>query len=162
MTIASSSECGPISLVTLFRTSMLVILFLYDMFNNRLKHRISNVVIFLYSSFVIVHISHAYKNIELTSDCMSRIFSFSFSVLSYHITFSLDRAAIVCPVIAKMSAFEPLSLMIAPKYLKLWLVIYFYFLCETTIIICNYLYFRRVNFHSICTCCIVDYVNKIG
>ena len=157
MTIASSSECGPISFVTLLRTSMLVILSLYDMFN-RLKHRISIFIIFLCSSFVIVHVSHAYKTIELTSDCSSRIFSFSFSVLSYHITFSLDRAAIVCPFLANISAFEPLSSMIAPKYFK---VIYFYFLCETTFRICHYLYFRRVYFHSVCTCCIVDYFNKI-
>ena len=119
MTIASSSEYGPISLVTLLRNSMLVILSLYDMFNNRLKHRISNIAIFLCSYFVIVHVSHAYKKIELTSDYSSRIFSFSFSILSYHITFSLDRAAIVCPVLANISAFEPLSSMIAPKYLKL-------------------------------------------
>ena len=96
MTIASSSECGPIYLVTLLRTSLLVILSLYDMFDNSLKHILSNDVIFLCSSFVIIHVSHAYKNIELTSDCMSRIFSFSFSVLSYHIIFSPDRAAIVC------------------------------------------------------------------
>ena len=119
MTIASSSECGPISLVTLLRTSMLVIIYLYDMFNNHLKHGISNIVIFLCNSFVIVHVSHAYKTIELTSDCSSRILSFCFSVLSYHITFSLDRAAIVSPVLANISAFEPLSSMIAPKYLKL-------------------------------------------
>ena len=91
---------------------------MYDMVNNRLNHRISNVVIFLCSSFVKVHVSHAYKKIELTSDCSSRIFSFSFSVLSYHITFSLDRAAIVCPFLANISAFEPLSSMIA-QYLKL-------------------------------------------
>ena len=97
---------------------MLVILSLYDMFKNRLKHRIYNVVIFLFSSFVIVHVSHSFKKIELTSDCSNRIVSFSFSVLSYHITCSLDRAAIVCLVLDNISAFGPLSSMIAPKYLK--------------------------------------------
>ena len=35
------------------------------------------------------------------------------------ITPGLDRDAIVCPVLAKMSAFEPLGSMIDPKYLKL-------------------------------------------
>ena len=49
---------------------------------------------------------------------MSRIFSVRFSVLSYHIPFSLDRAAI-CPVLANISALELLSSMIVPKYLKL-------------------------------------------
>ena len=113
MTISSSSECGPISFVTLLRTYIynILILSLYDMFNNRLKYRISNVVIFLCSSFVIVYVSHAYKNIEMTSDCMSRIFSFSFSVLSNHITFSIDRAVIIYPILANISAFQPLSSM---------------------------------------------------
>ena len=63
--------------------------------------------------------SHTHIIKLLTSDLSSRIFSFSFSVLSYHITFNLDRAAIVCPVLDNMSAFEPLSSMIAHKYLKL-------------------------------------------
>ena len=164
MTIASSSECGPISLVTLPRTSMLVILFLYDMFNTRFKHRISNVVIFLCSSFVIVHVPHAYKKIELTSDCSSRIFSFSFSVLSYHITFSLDRAAIVCPVLANISAFEPLSSMIAHKYLKLSTTFsgsLFIFISDVKLssefaIICVFVEFISIPY------ALVNYFNNIG
>ena len=46
------------------------------------------------------------------------MFSFSWSDLSYHITFSFDNAVIVWPVLAIISDLEPLSSIIAPKYLN--------------------------------------------
>ena len=52
------------------------------------------------NSLVIVHVSHADKNIELTNDSISFIFNFSCSDLSFYIIFILDKAATACPVLA--------------------------------------------------------------
>ena len=59
---------------------------------------------------------HVYKNIELNNDSIS--FNFSCSDLSFHIIFNLDKSAIACPILAFISVFDPLSSMIAPKYLN--------------------------------------------
>ena len=161
MTIASSSECGPIYLVTLLRTSILVILSLYDMFNNSALSTAFIMLLFLFAVPSLLSMSHTH--IRKLSWLVTAVVGFSvcFSVLSYHITFSLHRAAIlhdiVCPVLANISAFEPLSSMIVPKYLKLSTTFsgsLFIFISDVKLPseICHYLCFRRVYFYSILSC----------
>ena len=62
------SSCGPIACWTLARTSSLVTWSLYEMRNILRQHLISMTCIFLWSSAVRVHDSHAYRKMNLTRE----------------------------------------------------------------------------------------------
>ena len=104
----------------------LVQLFLYSSFYQDSLYR----VIFLNSSFrmqvfflaVIVHVLHAYRNIEFTRESMSFNLYFIPMSLSFYIIFTLLHAWLACAAFDKISFLDPLSFMIDLKYLKLFTV----------------------------------------
>ena len=63
----------------------------------------------LCSSAVRVHVSHAYRNIDTTSDPISLILDQRMMFLSFHIGFSLVIAAVVCAILEIISGFDPSS-----------------------------------------------------
>ena len=103
---------------TLFLTSLFVILSLYHILSNILRHLKSIAVILLWSSLLIVHVSHAYTNIELTSECNRIILEFNVKFLSFQIGLSCINDAVVWAILERISFVETLSSKMEPKYLK--------------------------------------------
>ena len=66
--------------------------------------------IFLCSSAVSVHVSHACKKIDRTNACNSFSLDDRLVFLSLHMGFSFASAAPVCAALARNSVFEPSSL----------------------------------------------------
>ena len=73
----------------------------------------------LSSSAVRVHVSHAYRNIDTTSDHISLILDRRVMFLSFHIGFSLVIAAVVWAILEMISGLDPLSVITEPRYLNL-------------------------------------------
>ena len=73
-------------------------------------------------SAVIVHVSHAYKNMDMTRECISLILEPMAMFLSFQMTFSLVRAVVVRAILKSTSGFDPSSDTIGPRHLKLWTV----------------------------------------
>ena len=92
---------------------------LYVMPRSFLKHLISIARILLSNSAVNVQDSHAYKNIDMTSEGISLIFELRTIFLSFQMVLSFARAAVVWADLASTSGLDPSSATIAPKYLKL-------------------------------------------
>ena len=86
------------------------------------KHLISTACIRLSMSAVKVHVSHAYKNMDITMERINLIFELLVMFLSFQMTFSLIIAAMVWAILESTSGFYPPSDTIAPRYLKLWTV----------------------------------------
>ena len=66
-----------------------------------------------------VHVSQAYKKMEVTSECINLILELMVIWLSLQIGFSLVRAAVACAILDRTSGLDPSSEMTAPRYLKL-------------------------------------------
>ena len=73
----------------------------------------------LCSSAVRVHVSHAYRNIDTTSDRISLILDRRVMFLSFHIGFSLVSIAVVWAILEMISSLDPSSVTTKPRYLKL-------------------------------------------
>ena len=73
-------------------------------------------------SAVIVHVLHAYKNMDMARECTSLILELMVMFLSLQMTFSLVTAAVVWAILESTSGLDPLSDTIAPRCLKLWTV----------------------------------------
>ena len=86
------------------------------------KHLISVVCIFFSNSAVRVHVSQAYRKIEMTKDRISLILELSAMFLSFHMALSFVNAPIVWAILDIISCFDPSSDTTEPKYLKLWTV----------------------------------------
>ena len=86
------------------------------------KHLISVVCIFFSNSAVMVHVSQAYRKIEMTKDRISLILELSAMFLSFHMVLSFVNAPIVWAILDTISCFDPSSVTTEPKYLKLWTV----------------------------------------
>ena len=86
------------------------------------KHLISVVCIFFSNSAVRVHVSQAYRKIEMTKDRISLILELSAMFLSFHMVLSFVNAPIVWAILDIISCFDPSSITTEPKYLKLWTV----------------------------------------
>ena len=86
------------------------------------KHLISVVSIFFSNSAVRVHVSQAYRKIEMTKDRISLILELSAIFLSFHMVSSFVNAPIVWAIMDSIYWFDPSSVTTEPKYLKLWTV----------------------------------------
>ena len=73
----------------------------------------------LRSSAVRVHVSHAYRNIDMASDHISLNLDRRVVFLSFHIGFSLVSVAVVWAILEMISGLDHLSVTIKPRYLKL-------------------------------------------
>ena len=73
-----------------------------------------------------VHISQAYRKIEMTKDRINLILELSAMFLSFHMVLSFVNAPIVWAILDSISCFDPSSVTTEPKYLKLWTVYSFW------------------------------------
>ena len=103
----------------LLRTASLVTWSLYDMRKIFRKHLISMACILFCKSAEWVHVSEAYRKMDMTRERISLIFELTVMFLSFHKGFNLVSAAVVCAILASISGLEPTSVIIDPKYLKL-------------------------------------------
>ena len=86
------------------------------------KHLISIACISLSVSAVKVHVSRAYKIMNMTRERISLILEPMAMCLSFQMTSSLVTAAVVWAILESASDFDPSSDSIAPKYSKIWTV----------------------------------------
>ena len=82
------------------------------------KHLISNACILLSMSAVMVHVSHAYKNMDMARECISLILELMAMFLLFQMTFSLVTAAVVWAILESTSGLDPSSDTIALRYLS--------------------------------------------
>ena len=68
---------------------------------------------------VMVHVSHAYKNMDMARERISLILELMEMFLSLQMTFSLVTAAVVWAILDSTSGLDLSSDNIAPRYLKL-------------------------------------------
>ena len=68
-----------------------------------------------------VHVSQAYKKMDVTRERISRILELREILLSTQIDFSLVNAAVACAILQSISGLEPSSVINEPRYLKLGL-----------------------------------------
>ena len=113
------SSCGPISCWILARTSSLVTGSLYEMCSILGLHLISLACILLWSSAVRVHDSQAYRKIDVTRECISRILELREILLSFQTGINPINAALVCAILESVPGLEPSSAITGPIYLKL-------------------------------------------
>ena len=73
-----------------------------------------------------VHDSQAYRKMDVTRECISRILELREILLSIQTSFSLVNAIVVCAVLESISGLEPSSVITVPWYLKLVTVSSFY------------------------------------
>ena len=116
LTKVKSSSYFPMAAWIFLRTSSLVTWSLYEMFSN--LHLISKACVLISSSAVKFHYSQAYRNMDMTRECISFTFDPRDMMLYLHIGFSFVRAAVACAILERTSGFERSSQMIAPRYLK--------------------------------------------
>ena len=90
---------------------------LYETPRSLRKHFISNTCI-LSVSAVMVHVSHAYKNMEMTRERISLILELMAMFLSFQMTLSLVTSAVVWAILKSTSGLDPSADTIAPRYLK--------------------------------------------
>ena len=100
-------------------TSLLVTWSLYEMQRIFRLHFISMACTLLCSSAVRVHVLHAYRNIDTTSDRISLILDRRVMFLSFHIGFSLVIDAVVWAILEMISGLDPSSVITEPRYLNL-------------------------------------------
>ena len=118
-TEARRSSYGPIAFPILVFTSSLVMWSLYEIPRSLRKHLISNACILLSTSAVMVHVSYAFKNMDMAKELISLILELMVMFLSFQTTFSLVIAAVVWAILDSTSGLDPSSDTIAPRYLKL-------------------------------------------
>ena len=70
-------------------------------------------------SAVMVHVSRAYKNMDMARERISLILELMVMLLLFQMTFSLVTAAVVLAILESTSGLDPSSDTIAPRYLKL-------------------------------------------
>ena len=70
-------------------------------------------------SAVMVHVTHAYKNMDMARERISLILELMAMFLSFQMTFRLVTAAVVWAALESTSGLDPSSHTIAPKYVKL-------------------------------------------
>ena len=121
-TMVSRSSYGPNCSSTVWRIVSLVIWSLYEMPSMIRRLLISTARIFFCNSALRVQVSQAYRKMESISARCNLILCISVMFLSFHMIFNLASAVIVWAVLAAISGFDPLSLMIAPRYLNCFTV----------------------------------------
>ena len=113
------SSYGPMVFPILAFTSSLAVWSLYKIQRSLRKHLISNAYILLSMSAVMVHVSHAYKNMDMAREPINLILELMAIFLSFQMTFSLVTAAVVLAIFESTSGLDLSSDTIAPRYLKL-------------------------------------------
>ena len=68
---------------------------------------------------VMVHVSNAYKNMDMTRECVNLILELMAMFLLLQMTFTLVTAAIISAILESTSGLDPSSDTVAPRYLKL-------------------------------------------
>ena len=106
-------------------------------------------------SAVMVHVSHAYKNMDMARERISLILELMAIFLSFQMTFSLVTAAVVWAILNSTSGLDPSSDTIAPRYLKAmdglqFLVAYGNVSANAIGVICHQLGLLCADLHSIC------------
>ena len=81
---------------------------MYEIPRNLRKHLISNASI-LSMSAVTVHVSHAYKNMDMARERISLILELMAMFLSFQMTFSLVTAAVGWAILDSTSCLDPSS-----------------------------------------------------
>ena len=109
-TVVKRSSYGPMAFPILAFTSSLVMWSLYEIPRSLRKHLISNACILLSMSAVMVHVSHAYKNMDMAWERISLILELMAMFLSFQMTFSLVTAAVVWEILDSTSGLDPSSL----------------------------------------------------
>ena len=99
---------------------------LYEMPRSLQKHLISNACIILSMSAVMVHVSHAYKNMDMARECISLTWELMAMFLSFQMTYSLVTAAVVWAILESASGLNSSPDTIAPRYVKLCMVSIFF------------------------------------
>ena len=66
-----------------------------------------------------VHDFQAYRKMDMTRDCISRILQLREILLSFQTGFNLVNAAVACAILESISGLEPMSVITEPRYLKL-------------------------------------------
>ena len=75
--------------------------------------------ILLWGSAVRVHDSQAYRKIDVTRECISRILKLREILLSFQTGFNLVNAAVACAILESISGLEPSSVTTESRYFKL-------------------------------------------
>ena len=110
------SSYGPMAFPILAFTSSLVMRSLYEIPRSLRKHLISSACILLSMSAVMVHVSHAYKNMDMARERISLILKLMAIFLSFQMTLNLVTAAVVWAILESTSGLDPSSDTIAPRY----------------------------------------------
>ena len=79
-------------------------------------HLISNACICLSVSAVMVHVSHAYKNMDMARERTSLILELMAMLLSFQLSFSLVTAAVVWAILDSTSCLDPSSYYSSPIF----------------------------------------------
>ena len=61
----------------------------------------------------------AYRKMDVTRDCISRIFELREILMLFQIDFNLVNATLVCAILESISGLEPSLVITKPKYLEL-------------------------------------------
>ena len=69
-----------------------------------------------------VHVSQAYRKMDVTKEHIRHILELRQILLSFQTGFNLVSAAIVCAILESISGLEPSSVITEPRYLKLVIV----------------------------------------
>ena len=64
-----------------------------------------------------VHDSQAYRKMDVTRECISRILELKEILMSIKTGFSLVNAAVACAILESISDLEPSSVITKPRYL---------------------------------------------
>ena len=92
---------------------------LYEIPKSLRKHLISNACILLPMSAVMVHVSHAYKHVDMARERIGLTLELRAIFLSFQITFSLDTTTVVWAILENTPGLDPSSDTIALRYSKL-------------------------------------------
>ena len=83
------------------------------------SHSRDSVCILLSMSAIMIHTSHAYKNMEMTREHISLILELIAMLLSFQMNFTLVTAAVVWAILDSALGLDPLSDTVVPRYSKL-------------------------------------------
>ena len=112
-----------------------------------------------------VHVSHAYKNMDMARERISLILELMAMFLSLQMTFSLVTATVVWAILESTSGLDPSSYTMAPRYIKLRTVssvlgLFVFFFCfffvygnvsaDAIGVICHQLGLLSTDLHAIC------------
>ena len=98
------SSFGLMAFPILDFTSSLVMWSLCEIPRSLRKNLISNACILLSMSAVMVHVSHAYKNMDMARERISLILELMAMFLSFQMTFSLVTAAVVWAIVDRLGS----------------------------------------------------------